>query len=101
MENIQYLQEKMIADLVDQLDNMFIKALERKGFHFSRRDYMIEFIKQRCTCVDNQQTKEKVYYVDDVPFLYHDYNTNMDFNISNEERKTTMSAIVGSFSFIN
>jgi len=100
MEYIQHLQEKMIADLNRQVDNIFIKALERKGFHFARRDYLIEFIKQRCTCVDNIELKEKVYFVDEIPFLFHDYKTDFSIN-HNENHSVTMNATIGSFAFID
>lgn len=61
------------SDLNKKLDDYFIEGLKRKGFEFNRKIELEQFIKERCKCEDNTDLKEKVYYVDNIPFFLHNY----------------------------
>lgn len=79
----KYTVEKGLTDLVskkiheslkDELDSYFIKGLKRKGFFFNNVLELETFIKERCRCVDNFYLKQRIYYVDDIQFLLHNYS---------------------------
>lgn len=60
-------------DLNKQLEDAVIEALKRKGFEFKHPLELETFIKDRCRCEDNVYLKERVYYIDDIPFFLHKY----------------------------
>lgn len=98
MEN--FIIKKMTNELTSQLEDVFIEGLRRKGFYFKHPKYRDEFIKVRCRCEDNLHLKEKIYYVDDIPFLMHRYNFEMNFETTNSEKGITLSADYGSFAYL-
>jgi hypothetical protein len=72
--NIQeQIIKKVSADLNRQLENFFIEGLKRKGFEFQNRADLLPFAMQNCTCFDDQDLKEKTYFVNNIPFLLHCY----------------------------
>jgi len=65
--------------LNNKLDEILIEGLKEKGFEFDNRHDLIEFIQYRCSCEDMPDKKERVYYVDDKPFLLHNYESSFQF----------------------
>lgn len=74
--NIQELIIKNLTEgLCNKFDDVFLEALSKKGFEFKNRKETEEFIKENVTCIDNLQEKQKVFYVNGVPFLLHEYKS--------------------------
>jgi len=70
---VRNVADRIFNDLNNKLDNVIIEALRHKGFEFEHRIKLEYFIKERCRCEDNIDLKERVYYVDNVPFFLHNY----------------------------
>lgn len=94
------LLDKITNGLTKKIDDYFVEGLRRKGFTFNNPLELEDFIISRCTCEDNVQTKEKIYFIDNTPFLLQNYNTNIDLDVKHEDRKITMSATCGSFAYL-
>jgi len=89
---------KLCKDLNNQLDSCFIEGLKRKGFEFETKPELEQFIIEHCRCEDNVDFKERVYYVDYIPFFLHRYEVGVE--TITEDRKITMSANYGSFAYL-
>lgn len=64
-------------DLNKQLEDAVIEGLKRKGFEFNHPLELETFVKVRCRCEDNVDLKERVYYVDNIPFFLHNYKSEI------------------------
>lgn len=85
---------KGVADrLMAKFDTFIIEGLKRKGFDFDDKKELEKFLKEHCTCEDNTDIKEKIYRVNDIPFLLHNYNNewNLTQNINDDKTKFTVS----------
>ena len=97
---IEELTTKKLSNvLADKFDDILIEGLKRKGFEFNHKIHLEYFIQERCECVDDVKRKTKIYYVDNNPFLAHNYSVEFiqDFN-TNEGFK--VSASLGSFTYL-
>ena len=63
--------------LTSKMDNLIIEGLKIKGFEFNNKIELESFIKERCRCEDNIASKERIYYVDDIPFFLHNYKSEI------------------------
>ena len=84
---------KLSNDLNKKLEDYIIKGLNRKGFEFKHKLELEAFIKERCRCDNNIELKEKVYYVDNIPFFLHNYkNEQLEMPLTiDKEYKFTVS----------
>ena len=64
---------------------MLIEGLKKKGYEFDDRIELESFIRDKCKCEDRSDTRQKTYFVGDVPFLLFDYNIDW----SHSENTTT------------
>lgn len=87
-------------NLINQLDNACIEGLKRKGFEFEHPYELEMFVKERCRCEDNIHSKEKVYFVDETPFLLHKYNVEFNLDTITENGVTSISASLGEFCYL-
>lgn len=71
---------RLHRDLNRQLEESVIEGLKRKGFEFKHPLELEKFVKERCRCEDNVYLKERVYYVDDIPFFLHNYKSEIITN---------------------
>lgn len=83
-----------------QMDDIIIEGLKRKGFEFKNKYDLAEFIKSNCRCVENIQLKEKIYYVNDIPFFMHRYKLNIDIKTVVENGVTNFISTLGEFSYL-
>ena len=100
MKDIDYIMNSLSNNLNSKLETYFIDGLKSKGFEFSNKLELENFIKQRCKCEDNVNLKQRTYFIDDKPFFLHDYNIEMDLIPIIEGRKTTLKASYGSFAYL-
>jgi hypothetical protein len=63
----------IINSLNNKLDDLFVEGLKRKGFEFSNKIELMEFIKSNCRCEDNIVLQQRTYFVNDIPFFLHCY----------------------------
>lgn len=87
---------QMRRNLALAIEGVFIAGLQRKGLCFNNRYELAEFIKSRCRATDNPMIKERIYYVDDIPFLIHYYEITVDSQT--DRNKVTASG--GSYRYI-
>lgn len=69
---------QLCQNLASKFDELFLQGLNKKGFEFKNRIETEDFIKSRCRCEDNVQFKQRIYFVDNIPFLLHDYKIDID-----------------------
>ncbi len=101
--NYDFMNEainSLCSNLNNQLDTAIIEGLKRKGFEFDNKLELELFVKNRCRCEDRCDLKERVLYVDDIPFFLHKYEIEMDTTPLIEDRKTTISANYGTFTYL-
>jgi len=99
-EQVYSLMKEVSKTGNNELEEVFIEALERKGFYFNTRAELMFFLKEHVTCVDYKDTKQRVYKIDNNPFFLHFYETS--FNLSNGVmgELTTVSFSKGSYKFL-
>lgn len=101
MESLEeYIANKLSQGLVNELENIVINGLKLKGFEFDNVNELESFIKDRCRVEDYIHLEEKIYYVDNIPFLLHKYELNPVFNITNTDKETKVSASLGYYDYI-
>lgn len=89
---------KASSDLNNQMDEITIEGLKRKGFEFENMIEMANFIKARCKIEDYNHKQQRIYFVDETPFLVHNYKTEIDFKDLKEDNR--ISAEYGSFAYL-
>lgn len=98
------LQKQIIKDLTTQLvwklDQIFTEGLRIKGHHFENPKDLEDFIRKNCRCEDNPSKSEKVYYVNDIPFLIHYYKTNLGINSIFDGFKSSIEVDHGTFAYL-
>jgi len=101
MKDIHDLQDNVIneinSNLYKQLDDIIIEGLKRKGFEFNNHHDLVIFVKEHCRCDDYTPIQEKIYLVNDVPFLSHKYKTEIDYTKLGEYK---ISASLGSYRYL-
>jgi len=93
------MQKNVVFDLVNQLEKVIINGLKSKGFEFDKREDLENFIKDRCRCEDYVQKQQKIYYVDEIPFLLHNYEVIYN-PIERNENSTSISANWGTYQYL-
>lgn len=98
--NIQNLiQEQLAKNLSNKFDDLIIEGLKRKGFEFENIQEAEPFVKENCRCEDYTDEQRRVYFVNDVPFMLHDYKIEMpDIDLTNNGPKITAS--YGSYAYL-
>lgn len=92
---------RMIAvALAKQMDDVFIEGLRLKGFEFMGRHEVETFVRKRCRCEDNIELKQRMYYVDDAPFLFYDYSMGAELKWEQTKRQVMVSADFGRYRFV-
>lgn len=87
MDLLKQIEEKnneAAKQFIDNINNMFYDALSKKGVDISNPLTLAETIKTRCSCIDDQEKKERIYSLDGEPFLLHNYNVTYDTGYIND-----------------
>ena len=103
MEGIDLLKDSidaMTMNLASRLDEVILTSLKAKGFIFENKYELTLFIKEHCTCEHYLPAKQKKFFVDGVPFLMYDYNTEIDLSHDKNLRTTQFTAHLGSYTFL-
>ena len=91
---------RLSNDLNKKLEDYFIEGLKIKGFEFKHKIELESFIKERCRCEDNINLKEKVYYVDSIPFFLHNYEIEPFQMPSITDKEYKISANLGTYAYL-
>jgi len=91
---------RLSNNLSKQLDDYVIEGLKRKGFEFKHKNELEAFVKERCRCEDNVDLKERVYYVDDIPFFLHNYKSEPLQMPSITDREYKLTANLGTYAYL-
>lgn len=98
---ISDINERLVKHLDNQLKKAVIEGLARKDFLFVNDIELINFIKNRCRIEDNIESKQRIFIVDETPFLMHDYNYSChNFLTTKQDYKIEMAATLGTFTYI-
>lgn len=90
---------RLSSQLNKQLEDYMIEGLKRKGFEFENRMELENFIRSNCRCEDRTDIKQRTYFVNDIPFFLHCYETEMDLNPIQTDREFKMSANYGRYAY--
>jgi len=98
--NIQeQITKEITQNLSNKFDELILDGLALKGFFFEDIKEAEEFIKLNCRCEDNIQFQQKIFYVNEIPFLLHNYEVIFE-PITNINNGIKMNANWGSYKFI-
>ena len=97
---MRVILSRVIDDLNNKIDSLIIEGLKRKGYDVNHKFGLEEFIRTRCRCEQNDDFKERIYYVDNKPFLLHKYNTEVNTDLNCNDLGTSIEVSGGSFSYI-
>ncbi len=94
---MQSVTNKMVNELNNKLEQLFIEGLKLKGFGFNNRIDLENFISHNCRCEDNRDLQEKIYYVNNIPFLLHVYKIDMNLTYNDTY---TLTGNYGHYKFL-
>jgi len=89
---------KTLAELNERLDQLLVEGLKRKGFVFSTKVKLERFIKNRCRVEEYTVSNQKLFYVNDKPFLI--YDMKIEPNITSLDKQTVLKASAGAYQFL-
>lgn len=97
-------QRELVASistvLLSQLEEAIVEGLRLKGFVFTERRLLIEFVAARCNSYQLQGGAKRVYCIDKKPFFWHVRNTQINTEVFEGNRKASISATIGSYGYI-
>lgn len=92
---IHDIQDKMIFELNKKFEDLIIEGLQLKGFEFDNKSDLEKFIIKNCRCDDYSDKKEKIFYVNNIPFFLHNYEIQIDF-----DDKLNLKANYGTYAYL-
>lgn len=95
---ISNIHNEIIKSLNSKFDEYIVEGLKRKGFEFSNKKEVEEFVKLNCTCEDYKDIQERIFFVKSIPFFLHNYEVK--FDLEQTKSKTIMYANWGKYSFL-
>ena len=101
-EYINYMEviaAKIRTEIIDKFQHLFIEGLRLKGFEFENRISIEQFIEKHVRCEEHQLTKERIYFVNNIPFFLHKYEQD-DFTTFTEDRRTNFTVSYGYYKFL-
>jgi len=94
-----FIQKEFLKKTTNKFNDIFIGGLERKGFYFKNFQEAAGFVEENCICKDNLQTQERIYYVNEIPFLIWSYKPS-DFEFTNDIDNISITANFGTYSYL-
>lgn len=86
------IYQMMARQITDKTNDIFLEGLKNKGFEFDKRWEIEPFIRSRCKCIEYEPSQQKVYFVDNIPFLLIDYSVETNIKWEHTERETKVIA---------
>jgi len=95
----QSICKNIISKLNNKLEKYLIEALNKKGFEFKSKIELEKFVTDNCRCEDNLKIKQRIYFVNNIPFFLHNYEMIYEQK-NNFDEGFKMSANYGTFAFL-
>jgi len=86
-------------DCASRMDEIIVNALARKGFVFKTKQEIEFFLIKNGRCEDNKELQHRIYYINDIPFLLHNYKTEIQNPLDGSDGYK-MKADLGSFAYL-
>lgn len=99
MDIQEQINREITQNLCNKFDEIILEGLKLKGFTFDNRYKSEEFIKLNCRCEDNIQFQQKIFYVNEIPFLLHNYEVIFE-PITEYNNEIKINANWGSYKFL-
>lgn len=97
------IMRKVTAELTQKLNDIVTEGLKRKGYEFENTLQLTDFIKEHCRCEDFVESKTKLYFVKEKPFLIYDYNYKQELSTiipKDSLQDYAFTAKMGSYSYL-
>lgn len=94
------MTNSLISELYENLNNLLIEGLKKKGFEFNNKLDLQIFIKQNIRIEDYQAKHERIYFVNDIPFFIHFYKNNCLPSKTELERGFSITADLGTYAYL-
>lgn len=91
---------RLSAEINQKLDDFIVEGLKRKGFEFKNGSELREFVTLRCRCEDDLSIKKKTFFVDDIPFFLHNYNTEIIKSTMDIDEPFKITGDLGSYAYL-
>lgn len=95
---IQHTAYELARKGTVEMDMVITEGLKRKGFEFENNFEIEQFIRERCKMTINEETEERILYVDDIPFLLIILKNDISFDYT--DKTTTVTADYCRYKFI-
>lgn len=96
----QKITYNLYKELANKLQNYLIEGLKRKGFEIKNEVELVNFMKANCRIEDHVDKKERIYFVNNIPFFLHKYEPQIDLTPMVSDMCTKFSANYGSFAYL-
>lgn len=97
---IAHTLQELCSSYLSELEKIILEGLKRKGFEFKNDEDYLLFGEGRCRVEDNVDSKERTYFVDDVPFLIHRYGGTFFDSPSITKPKAYPFEGLGSYAYV-
>lgn len=102
MDVIQELSKNYSKNLLKTIDFHVKEGIKRKGFEFNSKEEFHIFLSERCNCHIHTHLNKKIFFIDQKPFLIHEYNEEEAFSQNTDDPSNiTFTLSFGNFKFIN
>jgi hypothetical protein len=92
---------RLSFELNKRFEDYIIEGLKRKGFEIENKIELENLINSNCRCEDRTGSKQRIYFVNDIPFFLHHYEFKMDLNpFVNDMGDVKILASYGSFAYL-
>lgn len=91
--------KKLIEGLSNKIDEIIIEGLRLKGYTFKNFIDLSNFISNNCKCIDNVPLQQKTFYVNDIPFLLHNYEVKINPMVK-DLNQISLSAEYGTYAYL-
>ena len=90
----------ILNSLNKKFEDLVVEGLKKKGFEFENRVELEAFIKSNCRCEENIELNQRIYFIDNTPFLLHYYNSEPPQMITSEAGEYNMTANLGTYAYL-
>lgn len=90
-----------INELSAKMDELIVEGLARKGYEFNNRLDLEQFIKSHCNIIGCGFHQYRIFYVKNIPFLFHDYGNDLMFpKLFKDSDNTSFEISMGKYKFL-
>jgi len=94
------LVKEHYENISNQLEGVITEGIKRKGFEFETLSELSKFVKSRCRMEQYESKKERIYFVDDNPFLVWHYEYEFNYIPIVSDKEITFTSMCGSYAYL-